>query len=85
MNFYITFKGQLEKTSLFSFSYQDSFNKKFTSELLINPEAETASFIDRMGHFKRVRLLEDAYRTKANVEDLMYYVKVIDKKAEVIK
>lgn len=52
---------------------------------MINPDADSSSFIDRMGHFKRIRLLEDSNRTNSAVEDMMYYVKVVDKKAEIIK
>lgn len=86
VNFYITFKGQLDKTTVFSFSYQDSLNKKlYKSEIMINPDADSLPFIDRMGHFKRIRLLEDSNRTNSAVEDRMYYVKVVDKKAEIIK
>jgi archaellum component FlaC len=38
-----------------------------------------------MGHFRRIRLLESAESMNSNVADLMYYVKVVDRKAEIIK
>jgi hypothetical protein len=38
-----------------------------------------------MGHFKRIRLLEEAQTSARPIEDLMYYVKVVDKKAEIVK
>lgn len=38
-----------------------------------------------MAHFKRIILLEEAHNDGKQVEDLMYYVKVVDKKAEAIK
>ena len=38
-----------------------------------------------MGHFKRIRLLEDSFRNNGNIEESMYYVKNVDKKAEIIK
>jgi archaellum component FlaC len=43
------------------------------------------SFVDKMGHFRRIRLLESAESMNSNVADLMYYVKVVDRKAEIIK
>lgn len=86
VNFYISFKGQLDRTTVFSFSYEDSLNKKFyKSEIMINPDVNSSPFIDRMGHFKRIRLLEDSNKCNSSIEDMMYYVKVVDKKAEIIK
>ena len=40
--------------------------------------------MDRMGHFKRIRLLEDSHKNNSSLEDMMYYVKKVDKKAEII-
>lgn len=40
--------------------------------------------MDRMGHFKRIRLLEDSRRSDSNLEDMMYYVKEVNKKEEII-
>ena len=85
VNFYVTFKGQLSQPAVFNFSYEDSLNKQsFESELVVDPSAESASFIDRMGHFKKVRLLEDSYHSNENLEDMMYFVKSMDRKALVI-
>lgn len=59
VNFYITFKGQLPHSAYLSFSYENSLNKlSFKSELVIDPNSANEPFIDRMGHFKRIRLLE---------------------------
>jgi hypothetical protein len=38
-----------------------------------------------MGHFKRIRLLQDSLANNANIEDMMFYVKKVDKKAEIIE
>ena len=46
---------------------------------------EGESFIDRMGHFKRIRLLEDSHRDNSSLQEMMYFVKKVDKKAEIIK
>ena len=51
---------------------------------MVDPSAEGQSFVDRMGHFKRIRLLEDSHKGNGSLEDLMYYVKKVDKKAEII-
>ena len=40
--------------------------------------------MDKMGHFKKIRLLEDSHRQGTSIEDMMYYVKKVDKKAEII-
>lgn len=58
VNFYITFKGQLVNSAHFSFSYEDSLNKlPFQAEVTIDPSSTNKPFIDRMGHFRRIRLL----------------------------
>ena len=38
-----------------------------------------------MGHFKRIRAIEDSYKKNGDIEETMFYVKTIDKKAEIIK
>lgn len=86
VNFYVTFKGQLDKPVDFHFSYEDNFNKKpYKSKIVVEPSTENDSFIDRMGHFKRIQLLEDSYQNNSSLEDMMFYVKSVDKKAEIIK
>lgn len=58
VNFYVTFKGQLEDQTSFHFSYDDNLNKQpYQSEIVIDPLVEGESFVDKMGHFKRIRLL----------------------------
>jgi hypothetical protein len=58
VNFYVTFKGQLAQKTNFTFSYEDSQNKlPFTANIQIDPESANESFIDRMGHFRRIRIL----------------------------
>lgn len=37
-----------------------------------------------MGHFKKIRLLEDSHKNNSDLQDMMYYVKKVDKKAEII-
>ena len=41
--------------------------------------------VDKMSRFKRIRLLEDSFKNGSNIEELMYYVKIVDKKKEIIK
>lgn len=61
VNFYITFKGQLNFAAYFSFSYEDSLNKlPYESKIVIDPNSINEHFIDRMSHFKRIRLLEES-------------------------
>lgn len=58
VNFYITFKGQLSTSAKFRLSYEDSQNKQlYESVMEISPESESVSFIDRMGHYKKIQLL----------------------------
>lgn len=62
VNFFITFKGQLEHKANFEFSYIDSHNKmKYQSEISIDPESGSEAFVDKMAHFKRIRLFEESY------------------------
>ena len=69
VNFYIAFKGQLEKPVSFTFSYEDSLNQlPFKSEIVIDPSVESESFIDKMGHFKRISLIEESYQSNGNLE-----------------
>ena len=85
VNFYITFKGQFNSTALFSFSYQDSLNKVlYQSSIEVEPNSTSYSFIDKMGHFKRIRLLEESQSAGSNLEELMLYGDVVDKKAKII-
>ena len=51
---------------------------------MVDPSLQYESFIDRMGHFKRIRILEDSYHNNGNLEDMMYFVKKVDKKVEII-
>jgi len=34
---------------------------------MIDPEIQSDSFIDRMGHFKRIRLLEESLQINGNL------------------
>lgn len=38
-----------------------------------------------MGHFKKIRLMEESFANNCQLEDYMFYVKVVDKKAEIVK
>ena len=76
------FKESLQKTSQFSFCYQDSLNMlPYQADIVVNPSAENTPFIDKMAHFARIRALEEALEADIEIKDLMYYVKVVDKKA----
>jgi len=37
-----------------------------------------------MGHFKKIRILEDSFKNDGDLADMMYFVKKVDKKAEII-
>lgn len=37
-----------------------------------------------MSHYKIIKSLEDAVKYNKKIEDKMYYVKIVDKKAEAI-
>ncbi len=86
VNFYIAFKGQLAQPTSLAFSYEDSANKlPFASEIQVDPAAMNESFVDRMGHFRRIRLLEEALRNNTEVSEFMFAAKFMDIKAEIIK
>ena len=86
VNFYIAFKGQLAQPTSLAFSYEDSANKlPFASEIQVDPAAMNESFVDRMGHFRRIRLLEEALSNNIEVAEFMFAAKVVDLKAEIIK
>ena len=52
---------------------------------MVDPEAESYPFVDRMGHFKRIRTIKESFKMNGNIEETMLCVKKIDKKAEIIK
>ena len=84
-NFYITFRGQLDNPTTISLEYQDSKNNlPFRSELNLNPDSPSESYIDKMSHFKSILALEDS-ETGGNTEDYIYYVKKVDKKKAIIE
>jgi hypothetical protein len=59
VNFYVTFKGQLDSKAKIELTYEDSLNRMpYKSEIVVDPESQSESFVDRMGHFKKIRLLE---------------------------
>jgi hypothetical protein len=58
VNFYITFKGQLDKNTSFSFGYKDSVNKvPFETNIEVDPESPNISFVDKMAHNKIIKNL----------------------------
>lgn len=50
----------------------------------IDPETLAEASVDKMGQFKKIRLLEDSEEKNSNLEDLMYYVKTVDKKKQIV-
>ena len=86
LNFYITFKGQLDKEAKFNFSYEDSKNKlPYASEITVDPEMTSEPYVDKMAHYKVIKNLELAAKQGTKLEDEMFYVKVVDHQAEAIK
>lgn len=82
VNFYINFKGQLSEPTILSFSYEDTVTKlPYATEIKVEPEPKSLPFVDKMGQFKKIRLMEEAFVNNSNLEECMFYVKVIDKKA----
>ena len=85
VNFYLTFKGQLEKKTSVTFGYQDSMNKvPFETVIEVDPDSPSMPFVDKMAHSRIIRNLETAAKDNKPVEEFMYYVKVVDKKKEAI-
>jgi hypothetical protein len=85
VNFYLTFKGQLEKKTSVTFGYQDSMNKvPFETVIEVDPDSPSMPFVDKMAHSRIIRNLETAAKDNKSVEEFMYYVKVVDKKKEAI-
>lgn len=59
VNFYINFKGQLQEPTAMSFSYEDSVTKlPYTAEIHVQPEPNSLPFVDKMGQFRKIRLME---------------------------
>ena len=86
INFYVTFKGKIEKNTAFSFEYQDSLSKlPYKSEIDVNPESLNEPFVDKMAHLKVIKNLEAAAESGVNIEEHMLYVKVKDYKKEAIQ
>lgn len=57
-NFYLTFKGHLDEPTVVSLSYTDSLNGlPFKSELIISPDSPSEPFVDKMGSFRKIRVL----------------------------
>ena len=52
----------------------------YQADLVIDPSVESESFVDRMGHFKRIRILEESHSNNGDLEYMMYYVKKFHKK-----
>jgi hypothetical protein len=38
-----------------------------------------------MAHFKKIKIMEESFKNNSNLDDQIYYVKVVDKKDEIIK
>ena len=86
VNFYIRFKGQLKDSARFSFSYEDSLNRKeFRSDILVRAEDENFALVDKMGHFKRIKLLEEVHSSKGRLNEFMYFAKEVDCREEAIR
>ena len=84
-NFYITFKGQLDRPTSIALSYQDSRNNlPFKSYVDILPDSPSESCIDKMAHYKSILALEESEERGGDTEDYLYYVKKVNKKQEVI-
>ena len=84
-NFYVTFRGQLDRPTSIALSYQDSRNNlPFKSYVDILPDSPSESFIDKMAHYKSIQALEESEERGGDTEDYLYYVKKVNKKQEVI-
>ena len=79
INFYVTFKGQLQKPVPFHFEYLDSISKfPYKAEIIVNPSSFNQPFVDKMAHLKIIKNLEDAVKNPIKIEDEMLYAKVKD-------
>ena len=86
VNFYVNFKGALDKEASFTFSYQDSLNKlPYTSNIQVRPDSLSQPFVNKMAHLKVVGALEEAARGVNILEDRVLYAKVKDYKKEAIE
>ena len=84
-NFYVTFRGQLDRPTSIALSYQDSRNNlPFKSYVDILPDSPSESFIDKMAHYKSIQALEESEERGGDTEDYLYYVKKVNKKQAVI-
>lgn len=61
LNFYLTFRGQLQEDTRVRMSYVDSRNQlPFGGELLVQAESPSEAFVDKMGHFRTIRAMEES-------------------------
>ena len=59
VNFYITYKKPFTQAEKFTFEYSDSItNFPYKSDIIVGPQAQEHSFVDKMSHLKVIRSLE---------------------------
>ena len=69
VNFYVTFKGHLDKPAKFTFGYEDTLNKQpHQSDIIVDPRSKSEEFVDKMGSFKKIRLLEDCLENEESLK-----------------
>lgn len=47
---------------------------------MVDPESSSEPFIDRMGHFKSIRILEETLANNDYIEEYIYFVKKVNEK-----
>ncbi len=85
-NFYVTFKGQLDKPTTISLQYEDSSNNlPFKGTVEVSPESPSECYVDKMGRFRSIKALEESEEAGGNIEEYLYFVKEVDKRKEIIE
>jgi hypothetical protein len=85
VNFFITFKKHLEQPTRISFSYRDPCNNvPYKAEAMIQPNSEYFSSIDKMAHYRLIKVLEDLEHEDCDILDSIYLAKPIKPKTALV-
>jgi hypothetical protein len=86
VNFYVNFKVPLNKAADFVFKYKDSIsNLPYKAEIQVSSETINEPFVNKMGHLKVVKALEEAAEDGINLDDRMMHGQIHDYKQAAIK
>lgn len=86
VNFYVNFKIPLDEEAEFIFEYKDSIsNLPYKAEIQVSSKTFNEPFVNKMGHLKVVKALEEASEDGINLDDRMMHGQIRDYKQAAIK